>query len=373
MPQDPLARLLGPAQVGPLALRNRLVMAPMTRGFSPGGLPGDNVADYYRRRAEGGVGLIITEGTTVPHPSASSDPKVPVFHGQALGGWAKVVRDVHAAGAKIFPQIWHVGLVRRPAVENLHEPSDNRDIAMSPSGYIMPGEAACQPMSDSDIADVIAAFATAAASARELGFDGIEIHGAHGYLVDQFYWAETNRRTDAFGGDLAARARFGAEVVKACRAATAPDFPIAMRFSQFKQQDYDARLADSPRELEGFLGVLADAGTDIFHASQRRFWEPTFEGSSLNLAGWAKRLTGKPAITVGSVGLEGEFLASLLQGKATGVSRIDKLLEMLERDEFDLVAVGRALLVNPDWPAKIAAGAYDEIKGYQASVLTTLV
>ena len=146
-----------------------------------------------------------------------------------------------------------------------------------------------------------------------------------------------------------------------------------MRFSQFKQQNYDANLADTPQELEAFLGVLSDAGVDIFHASQRRFWEPTFEGSPLNLAGWAKRLTGKPSITVGSVGLEGEFLASLLQGKATGVSRIDKLLEMLDRDEFDLVAVGRALLVNPDWPAKIAAGAYEDLKGYQAGVLTSLV
>ena len=196
MSGDPLGRLLSPVTLGALSLRNRVVMAPMTRGFSPGGLPGPEVADYYRRRAEGGVGLIITEGTTVPHRSASSDPKVPVFHGEALAGWAKVVTDVHAAGGKIFPQLWHVGLVRRPAVENLHAPSDNRDIAMSPSGLIMPGEPACAPMSDTDIADVIAAFATAAASAHRLGFDGVEIHGAHGYLVDQFYWAETNRRGD---------------------------------------------------------------------------------------------------------------------------------------------------------------------------------
>src|ERR1700743_3109152 len=102
--------LFQPLQIGALRLKNRIVMAPMTRYMSPGGVPGENVAAYYRRRAEGGTGLIISEGTWIPHPTASNDDKVPRFHGDdALAGWKRVVDEVHAAGAKMFPQLWHVG------------------------------------------------------------------------------------------------------------------------------------------------------------------------------------------------------------------------------------------------------------------------
>jgi len=154
-----------------------------------------------------------------------------------------------------------------------------------------------------DIADTIAAFARAAGAAKRLGFDAIELHGAHGYLIDQFFWEGTNLRQDGYGGGtLVQRGRFAADILKAVRAEVGPDYPVIIRLSQWKQQDYAVQMARTPQEMEAWLQPLADAGADIFHCSQRRFWEPEYAGSDLNFAGWAKKLTGKPTITVGSVG-----------------------------------------------------------------------
>ena len=152
------------------------------------------------------------------------------------------------------------------------------------------------------------------------------------------------------------------------RRAVSPDFPIAFRFSQFKQQDYSVRLAEGPLALEAWLGPLAAAGVDIFHASQRRFWEPEFAGSQLNLAGWAREVTGKAAITVGSVGLSGEFLGNWT-GEVSEPASLDALMERLERGEFDLVAVGRALLNDPEWAEKIAAGRFDQLTPFTIDAL----
>src|ERR1035441_6357459 len=295
------APLFRPFSVKDLVLPNRIVMAPMTRSKSPAGIPGPNVADYYRRRAEGGVGLIVTEGTYVPHPGAGVYPDVPHFYGeQSLAGWKRVVEEVHRVGGKIFPQLWHVGLV--PAYDGTFRPD-----AVGPSGFAKPGQKVPEPMTQRDIDNVIRAFGEAARSARQLGFDGVEIHGAHGYLLDQFFWEGTNQRTDGYGGDLVARTRFGVEVIREVRSQVGPEFPVCLRFSQWKLQDYNAKLARSPAELERFLAPLSTAGVDLFHCSQRRYWEPEFEGSSLNLAGWTKKLTGKPTITVGSITLNEEF------------------------------------------------------------------
>ena len=195
----------------------------------------------------------------------------------------------------------------------------------------------------------------------------MELHGAHGYLIDQFQWDGTNKRTDIWGED---RSRFAREVVAAVRAATGADFPLILRLSQWKQQDYETRLAASPQALADWLGPLADAGVDIFHCSQRRFWEPEFEGSDLNFAGWAKKLTAKPTITVGSVGLSGEFIAGFA-GEASEPTPIDGLVKRLEADEFDLVAVGRALIVDPDWAVKVREGRQD-FTPYQRAALGTL-
>ncbi|WP_316574947.1 NADH:flavin oxidoreductase [Nocardia canadensis] len=360
--------LARPVTLNGLTVPNRIVMAPMTRMFSPGGVPGADVRSYYARRAAAGVGLIVTEGTYVGHDSAGQSDRVPRFHGaEQLAGWARVAEDVHAAGGTIVPQLWHIGMVRNQGEQPYPDAP-----AMGPSGIGADGtEGAGKAMTQADLDDVIAAFAEAAAAAERIGFDGVELHGAHGYLLDQFLWAQTNRRDDGYGGDPVARTRFAAEIVAAVRAVVSPDFPVIFRFSQWKQQDYRARLAETPQELEAILTPLAAAGVDAFHASTRRYWLPEFDDSDLNLAGWTKKLTGKPTITVGSVGLDGDFLRAFT-GEGAELGTIDNLLDRMERDEFDMVAVGRALLQDPEWAAKVLAGRIDELKPYDAAAMKTL-
>jgi 2,4-dienoyl-CoA reductase-like NADH-dependent reductase (Old Yellow Enzyme family) len=356
MTQAAVSALFRPFRLKSLELSNRFVMAPMTRTFSPNGVPGDDVAAYYRRRAEGGVGLILSEGTVIARPASRNHPRIPFFHGEAaLAGWQRVIKGVHAAGGKMGPQIWHTG-----GAVLANEPWTPDAPVETPSGINGPGDPRGKAMTEEDIADTIAAFARAAADAQRLGFDVVELHGAHGYLIDQFFWSGTNQRTDRFGGKtLAERARFAVDVVKAVRDAVGPTLPLLLRISQFKQQDYKAKLAEDPRALEAWLAPLAAAGVDVFHCSQRRFWEPEFPtvdgAQGKNFAGWVKEVTNTATITVGSVGLSGDFLGAF-GGQASQPTGLEELVRRFERNEFDLVAVGRALLSDPRWVSKVKAG-----------------
>ena len=360
--------LFRPFQTKSLRLKNRIVMAPMTRSFSPGGVVTAEVAEYYARRAAGNVGLIISEGTGIARSASLNDPGAPRFHGAAeLAGWQRVIDRVHAAGGVMAPQLWHVGAAPGPSGWVARGRID------SPSGLSAPGKKVGEPMTDADVADTIAAFASAAAAAKRLGFDAVELHGAHGYLIDQFFWAATNHRTDRYGGTtLGERTRFAAEILKAVRRAVGEDFAVIIRLSQWKGQDFTARMANNPKEMESWLSPLAEAGADVLHCSQRRFWEPEFEGSNLNYAGWAKKLTGKPTITVGSVGLSGDFIAAF-GGQSSEPTGIEGLLERMERGEFDLVAIGRALIVDPDWARKVEEGRFAKLTPFTREDLATLV
>jgi len=361
--------LFTPIQIKSLKLKNRFVMAPMTRSFSPNGVPTQAVADYYQRRARGNVGLIISEGTVVNRPSSSNRLDIPHFYGQeSLDGWKKVIEDVHETGGMMAPQIWHMGIGApvQPTDWKPGQPSEG------PSGLFAEGHANGVAMNEEDIHDTIAAFGTAAADAKRLGFDTVEIHGAHGYLIDEFFWNATNHRTDFYGGkSLAERSRFAVEVVKAVRHSVGEDFPILMRLSQWKPMDYNAKLAQTPDEMAGWLIPLATAGVDVFHCSQRRFWEPEFPTSALNFAGWAKKLTGKTTITVGSVGLSGEFTGAF-KGEGSETHSIDDVIRRFDRGEFDLVAVGRALLSDPYWVQKVEEGRESELIGFNPADLTRL-
>jgi len=362
---SPIASLFSPFATNGLHVPNRIVMAPMGRYFSPGGVPGADVAKYYRRRAEGGVGLIITEGTYSAHPSAGDALNCPRCHGErALAGWKQVVDQVHEAGGRIFVQLWHIGQTRR------HEPGDLSVVLLGPSGLDGKGVKVGAPMTGEQIAGVIAGFAESALAAKQVGFDGIEIHAAHGYLIDQFFWQRTNQRTDKWGGNLEERTRFAVEVVRACRKAVGPDFCISFRFSQWKVDDYDAKLVTSPAELEKLLMPIAKSGVDIFHCSTRRFWEPAFADSELNLAAWTKKITSLPTIAVGSVALDQEFM------DRSGVARpvpIVNAAKMVERGEVDLIAIGRPLIADANWSKKVQAGATDELLPFVNSMRETLV
>jgi 2,4-dienoyl-CoA reductase-like NADH-dependent reductase (Old Yellow Enzyme family) len=361
--------LFRPFELKSLSIKNRIVMAPMTRSFSPDGIPTPEVATYYKKRAEGEVGLILSEGTVINRPSSSNDANVPHFYGeQALAGWKTVIDEVHASGGQMGPQIWHMGIM-----DNHHSGWTPPVPFEGPSGMNRQDFNNGSTMTDSDIADVITAFGQAAADAKRLGFDCVEIHGAHGYLIDQFFWDVTNKRNDIFGGKtLAERSRFAIEVIKEVRRQVGEDFATIIRLSQFKPSAYDAKLANTPKEMESWLLPMADAGIDIFHCSQRRFWEPEFEGSDLNFAGWAKKITGKATITVGSVGLSGEFLAAFA-GESSQPSSLDELLRRLERGDFDLVAVGRAILADADWTSKVREHRSNELVGFSKEALSVLV
>ena len=362
--------LFSPVTIGNLKLANRVVMAPMTRGFSPNGVPGENVAEYYKRRAENQVGLIITEGTLINHPAAAEGLNRPNFYGTAaLNGWSQVVKAVHKVGGKIGPQLWHVGTARKTNGDNPNPEAP----PIGPSGIdLMTGEKVTTPMTIAEIEQIIEAFATASADAKKLGFDGIEIHGAHGYLIDQFFWEKTNHRQDKYGGNMRARSQFAVEIVKACRKAVGPNFPIIFRYSQWKTGSYQTKLANTPEELSIFLAPLVEAGVDIFHCSTRRYWEPEFDGSTLNLAGWTKKITGKPTITVGSVGLDTNFIEFFAEGKGAKATSILPLIERLEKGEFDLVAVGRALLADPAWATKIRENRISDLIPFEPGAEKTL-
>lgn len=362
--------LLRPFTSRTLTSTNRFVMAPMTRTFSPNGIPTAASADYYARRAAGGVGLIITEGTVIGHDASAASTDVPRFFGEEpLAGWKPVLDRVHAGGAKMIPQLWHVGLDRDPKYSPYPHARN-----IGPSGRYGSFNSPECTMTTAEIDSVIQAFALAAANAQSLGFDGVEIHGGHGYLIDQFLWSETNARTDRYGGSIENRTRFATEIVQEIRRQVGPTFPIVFRFSQWKTVDFAARPFPTPAALEATLSPLAAAGVDIFHASTRRFWLSEFEGSDLNLAGWTKKITGLPTITVGSIGLEdSEFLSALLEGKGAAPAALDQLERMCARGDFDLVAVGRALISDPEMVNRVREGRLESRIPFDAAHLMSLV
>lgn len=341
---------------------NRFCMAPMSRYFAPGGVLTEEGAEYYRLRAANGIGTIITEGTGVAIDHTVSADTVPIFAGDdALEGWQPAIDSVHREGAMFVPQLWHVG-----GCEDFNYPESPHAPLVSPSGFAGPDVPGGRAMTEEDIADTVAAFATSARHAREMGCDAIELHGAHGYIFDQFFWDKTNLRDDRYGGpDIGDRITFAAEVVAACREAVGEDFAIILRISQWKTYDYEVKLASDPDEIERWLAPLVDAGVDIFHASQRRFWEPEFEGDPKNFAGWVKKVTAKPVITVGSVGMDRDLMEDFVEGISSPMlNRLEDLVAMYERGEFDLVALGRVLLADADWLKKIESGAIERLTPY---------
>ncbi|SCW38478.1 2,4-dienoyl-CoA reductase [Sphingobium faniae] len=369
---DHIEAFFAPFEYKALKLRNRVAMSPMTRYFSPDGLANEDVAAYYQRRAEGGAGLIISEGIFPDREIARNQENIPWFDGERRTPWQKVIDDVHAAGARMAPQIWHVGGARD---FNFPE-SPLGDELESPSGLYGPDMAGGREMTEEDIADVAASFARAAKEMQAMGFDAIEFHGGHGYIFDQYFWTATNKRSDRYGGaTIGERTRFATEVIRATREAVGEDFVLFFRLSQWKTNAYDARIADSPAELEQWVCPLVDAGVDIFDCSQRRFWETEFAGSDLNLAGWVKKLTGQPTMTVGSIGLATDLMKDFETGalSAPTPSTIEQVAERLDRGEFDLVAVGRAMLADAQWSNKVRDRRFHELKGYSVELMKTLV
>lgn len=365
-----LSPLFTPYKLGEREIRNRFVMSPMTRNLCPMGIPTEDMRAYYRSRARGGVGLIITEGVYINHPGANAEPDVPAFFGEeCLDAWKRIVDDVHAEGCQIVPQLWHNGLIRRPGAE-----PDPSVPGYGPMEILEDGKIVVKQITRSDMEDIIAAYVEGAVYAEQLGFDGVQLHAAHEYLLDNFLWEKQNQRDDDYAGSLENRLRFPVEIAQAMRASISDDFPLWLRYSQWKMSDYNAKIAQDPAELAVILNAFSDAGIDIFDVSTRRFWDPAFAGCENTLAALTRKITGKPVMMVGGVGVERAFTVEALDGEVQpSYRRFKDMVEGLARDDFQLVGVGRALLSEPDWVRKVAAGRYDEIRPYTKASYKSLV
>jgi 2,4-dienoyl-CoA reductase-like NADH-dependent reductase (Old Yellow Enzyme family) len=359
-----ISPLFTPFTLNCLRLPNRWVMPAMQRGMCEQGRPSADLAAYYRSRAEGGVPLIIGESAAVDHPSSTVQPSAAHINAATRDAWARCVGEVGEAGGAMLLQLWHEGALR----------TDGR--ALSPSGLARPGRENGRAATLAELAEIRDGFVRSALIAREIGAAGVEVHAAHGYFLDQFLWHGTNVRDDGYGGpDVAHRARFPAEIVAAIRDACGPEFVITLRFSQWKEADYGARVAATPEELATLVTLLREAGVDALHCSNRRFWEGEWDGDRRNLAGWTKAMSGLPTITVGSVGLDTDVMTVLMEQVDPGArvaEAIEDLEERLLADEFDLVAVGRALIGDPDFVRKVEQGDYAAIRTFARADLGKL-
>ena len=364
--------LFTPLCIKRLILRNRFVMPGMQRGFMHDGAPNRTMVEYMRRCSAGGVGLIISESTSPDHPSAYWQPVMGRMETGTEAAWQHVVDAVHEGGAGFLLQLWHPGAMRKVAAGH---PLAGYP-ALSPSGLIQAGRPNGRAMTRADLNELKLAYVHAAERGQALGFDGVEVHSAHGYLLDQFLWAETNLREDEYGGaTLAARASFAAEIVRAIRRATGDDFVISYRFSQFKEVDYAAAVASGPEELQGMLAVLRGAGVDMFNVSSRRCFKrewPDGAQPEFTIAEWVGSLTDAPVMTCGSVGLNVEMFANLFDDQEPSELSVEgdlKLLaERVRQGRLDLVGIGRMHIANNDFVNKVRAGRFAELALFNKSV-----
>lgn len=336
--------LFSPARIGQLELPNRFAVAPMTRvSATEHGHATEQMARYYRRFAQGGFGLLITEGIYTDQAWSQGYLFQPGLSSaeQALS-WRPVVDAVHAAGGKIFAQLMHAGALAQgnrfrcdPAGPSPLQPrGEQMKLYRGNGAYAVPRE-----MTQDDIADAIAGFAQAAQRAVEAGFDGIEIHGANGYLLDQFLTDYSNRRSDEWGGATGTRILLHTQVIDAVRKAVGARVPVGVRISQAKVNDYLHKWAGGEDDARMVFGAVAAAGADFIHVTEFEAWQPAFGNDGPSLAQLARQFApGVPLIANGSLHERGRA-AQLLDAGA------------------DLIAIGRGALSNPSLPSLLARGA----------------
>jgi 2,4-dienoyl-CoA reductase-like NADH-dependent reductase (Old Yellow Enzyme family) len=357
-------------EINGVKLRNRFVMPGMQRGLGAGGMPAQALIEHFRRATEGGIGLVISESTAINHPSATRQTPALWMSAATLPGWQAVVETVHSNGSAFLQQLWHEGARRRDGGTGPYASIPT----ISPSGLAFGGRPNGRAATGAELTEILDGYVDAALLAQATGADGVEIHGAHGYLLDQFLWSVTNQRDDEFGGpDLAHRMRYPSEVVRAVRAACGPGFVISFRLSQWKEQDFSGKIAETPDDVAVLVAGLQEAGVDLLNVSTRRFRTPEWpQVNDWNFAGWVKSYADVPVITIGSVGLDLDMMSGILADRDPQPRIAEDLAELaqrFERGEFDLVAVGRGLLGDYEWVNKVEQGRYDDILPFRRAQL----
>ncbi len=335
---------LRPGSIGSLDLPNRLLVAPMTRiSARPDGVPTEEMADYYTEFADGGFAAVITEGIYTDAAFSQGYLNQPgLVTEQHVAGWRTITDRVHAAGTRIIAQLMHAGALSQG---NPHRTETIAPSAVTPLGEMMPAYGGSGPFptpreaTDEELSEVVDGFAIAARHAVAAGFDGVEIHGANGYLLDQFITTYTNQRTDEYGGSTAARVRFVAEVVERVVAEVPNGFTVGVRISQTKVNDLVYRWPDGADDVVVITQALAKAGAAYLHvASEGRAWFDTAVlADRSTVTGLARVVTGLPVIANG------------------GMGDPDQAARVLADDHADFLSIGHAALANPDLPRRLVA------------------
>jgi N-ethylmaleimide reductase len=330
--------LFSPTTLGPLALRNRIVMSPMTRSRTQqANTPNDLMAEYYGQRA--GAGLIVTEGVS-PAPNGTGYPRIPgLWSADQVEGWKKVTGAVHAKGGRIFAQLMHTGRVGHP----LNLPAGAEVLAPSPvalEGEMYTDAKGMQPhpvpreMSDADVRQAIGEFVQASRNAVAAGFDGVELHGANGYLIEQFISPHTNRRTDAWGGSVEKRLAFALATAKEVAAAI-DGTRVGIRLSPYGANAGMEPYPEIDETYTKLVEQLAPIGLEYVHIVDHSSMGAPTVPESLKLA--LRRIWPRTFIRAG-----GYDLASAEAAVREGLC--------------DLVAFGRAFLANPDLVTRFERG-----------------
>lgn len=330
-------------KIGTITLDNRVGVAPMTRtSATQEGLATDEMVRYYTKFASGGFGLIITEGVYPDDKYSQGYFNQPgIVNDEQIQAWKKVTDSVHEAGAKIFAQLMHAGALSQGS---RFEKETIGPSAVKPKGeqmefyggkgqFKIPKE-----VTEGNLTEVVRGFVNAAKHAKEAGFDGVEIHGANGYILDQFLTDYANKRTDEYGGKTENRVRLTTEVIKAVREAVGADFTLGVRISQGKVNDFSHKWADGERDAEVIFSRISESSIDFIHVTEYEAWKPAFGENGISLAALAKKYSQVPVIANGN-----------LQDP-------EKAKHMIEKGEADIVAIGRGALANSDWANKVKNG-----------------
>ncbi|MFK0094699.1 NADH:flavin oxidoreductase [Pseudomonas sp. NPDC090592] len=336
------ARTLTQTDIAGRPLRNRLAVAPMTRvSATAAGDATVAMADYYERFAKGGFGLMISEGLYTDQAYSQGYLNQPgMGSDQQARTWQTLVQRIQAHRGLVFAQLMHAGALSQG---NRFRPDTIAPSAVRPKGeqmrfYHGNGRyAEPKAMSDEEIADVISGFASAAQRAmRVAGFDGIEIHGANGYLLDQFLTDYSNQRTDRWGGSSERRVQLTLEVIKAVRASVG-DVPLGVRISQGKVNDFEHKWVGGEQDAEVIFGSLQASGVDFIHVTEHQAWQPAFAGNTASLVKLARRYA-PGTLLIANGGLDDPQRA---------VTALD--------EGADIIALGKAALANPDYPQRLAS------------------